>query len=258
MAGIDPDTGETVQIDRVSNDLESIRQVFGGFSGPIGGVMESGTNAWAMYRTLEPYFEKLVVADPAALWNRKTDRGAKTDRRDAMRMALMLYRNEIEALYVPDEKTQDLRVLVRAKVRASRWVIRLSNEMGTVLRSWGYVKKKSLLTKAGAELISNAALPTHSARIMQLWNEMLIKAQEIEDELEKTVAEEAAKDEACRLLETMPGVGPFTAMMVRAEIGNIRRFKSAEHLISYTGYAPRVFQSGENCYYGKLSKRSNS
>jgi transposase len=91
-------------------------------------------------------------------------------------------------------------------------------------------------------------LLSHSARVLQLWNELLTKAQEIEDELEKAIAKEAAKDDMCRLLETMPGVGPFTALMVRAEIGDIRRFSKPEQLISYAGYAPKVFQSGEKCH----------
>jgi transposase len=68
-----------------------------------------------MYRELRPLFHELTVADPAKLWNRRTDRGAKTDRRDALRMAEMLYRGEIKGIYVPDERTQDLRVLVRGK-----------------------------------------------------------------------------------------------------------------------------------------------
>jgi hypothetical protein len=157
IAGINPDTGETIQMDRVSNDIKGVEQAFEKLEGPIAGVMESGTNAWAMYRILEPYFEKLVVADPATLWNRKTDRGAKTDRRDAMRMALMLYRDEIQALYVPDEKTQDLRILVRAKVRASRWVTKLVNEMGTVLHSWGYVTERRERIREQIPFQSNTA-----------------------------------------------------------------------------------------------------
>jgi transposase len=86
---------------------------------------------------------------------------------------------------------------------------------------------------------------------------MLDKAQEIERELEQAVKEEAAVEPECAVLQTMPSVGPFTALLVRAEVGDIRRFRSASALVSYAGWAPRVYQSGEKCSYGKLGPWGN-
>lgn len=257
VAGFDPETGEAVRIDRMPNDGESLREILGGLKGPLYGVMESGTNSWAMYRKLLPYFETLAVAEPAKLWNRQTDRGAKTDRRDAMRMAEKLYRGEIKPLYIPDERTQDLRVLVRGKIRASRWVTRLANEIGSLLRSWGYVGERSLLSKSGKARIGQAELPTHSARVLVLWKEMLDKAQEIEDELQKAIEEEAAEDSDCEILQSIPNVGAFTALLVRAEIGDIQRFGKPGSLVSYVGLSPRTFQSGEACHHGRLGNWGN-
>jgi len=48
----------------------------------------------------------------------------------------------------------------------------------------------------------------------------------------------------------MPNVGAFTALLVRAEIGDIQRFSKPSCLVSYCGLSPRTFQSGERCYYG--------
>ena len=101
IAGFEPATGEIIERDRVPNDPGSLRELFGGLPGPLHGVMESGLNSWAIYRDLRPLFETLSVADPAKLWDRRKDRKAKTDRNDALRMAQMLYRGEIEGLYIP-------------------------------------------------------------------------------------------------------------------------------------------------------------
>lgn len=257
LRGFDPETGEIVERARISNEPEAMAAVLSELPGPLHGVMEAGTNAWAMYRALEPFFARLMIADPAQLWDRKRDRGAKTDRRDALRMAQKLHRGEIKGIYVPDEHTQDLRVLVRGKVRATRWVTKLVNEIGSLLRSWGYVESKSLLSKRGRDRLDTAQLPGHSARVLELWREMLEKAQEIEAELEGAIKEEAEHDAVCAQLRTMPSVGPFTALAVRAEIGDIGRFPSSAALISYAGLAPRVFQSGEHCRYGPLGHRGN-
>ena len=71
MVGFDPESGETVRLDRVSNDAETVRTALSGLRGPLHGVMEAGTSSWAMYREIFPHFEELVVADPAKLWDRR-------------------------------------------------------------------------------------------------------------------------------------------------------------------------------------------
>ena len=258
VRGFDPESGEIVELDRVSNEPEQLAAAFGELPGPLYGVMETGTNSWAMYRELEPFFAQLAIVNPAQLWDRRRDRSAKTDRRDAFRMAQKLYRGEIKGIYVPDDHTQDLRVLVRGKVRATRWVTKLVLEIGCLLRSWGYVGSGSLLSKKGKGELEAAQLPGHSGRVLSLWREMLEKAQENQQELEAAIKKEAEADPVCKQLQTMPSVGPFTALAVRAEIGDIRRFPSSAALISYAGLAPRVFQSGEHCHYGSIGHGGNS
>jgi transposase len=174
-----------------------------------------------------------------------------------MRLAEQLCWGQLRGIYIPDERIQDLRMLVRGKVRATRWVTKLTNEMGSLLRAWGYVGSRSLLSKRGVARLEEAELPPHSARVLALTRQLWELAQRIERELEQAVAEEAAADEQCQLLLSMPEVGPFTALLVRAEVGDIDRFQSGEQLASYAGLTPRVLQSGERCHYGKLTKRGN-
>jgi len=259
IKGFDPETGDLVEIKKQSNDEDSLRERFGSFAGPLHGVMESGTNSWAVYRILEPYFERLIVVDPATVWCKDVRRGAKTDGRDASGLALKMQRGELVPLYVPDVQTQDMRALGRAKINASRHVTKIVNEIGSQMRSWGIIVECSLLSVKGQTLIeeSKGKLPEFSLKVLEMWLEMLKKAQETEAELEKMVAAQAAKDEDCRLLMTIPGVGPLTALVVRAEIGDILRFGSAEQLVNYCGLCPSVKQSADKIYYGKLNRFCN-
>jgi transposase len=259
VKGFDPETGDLIEIKKQSNDEESFRETFGALASPLYGVMESGTNSWAVYRILEPYFEKLIVVDPASVWGKVVRRGAKTDGRDAMTLAIKMQRGELEALYVPDVQTQDKRALGRAKINASRHVTKTINEIGSLLRSWGIVVDCSLLSEKGKKLIEElkSRLPEHSLMVLEMWLEMLNVIQKSEDKLEETVKAEAAKDEVCQLLMSIPGVGALTSFVVRAEIGDINRFGSAEQLVSYCGLSPTVSQSSDSIYYGKLNKFAN-
>lgn len=50
--------------------------------------------------------------------------------------------------------------------------------------------------------------------------------------------------EDVRLLMTIPGVGLYSALMIKAEIGDVSRFPEALHLCSYAGLVPSERSSG--------------
>jgi len=168
IEGFDPDTGETVSFPRVENHLEALSEVFSTLEGPIHAAMEIGTNAWAMYWTLQQLVDHLMVVDTLETWGKTGRRGAKTDKRDAKGLAQKLYEGKLKALYVPDKLTQDYRCLIRARVSTTRRVTALVNEVGAVLRSWGIVVECSLLTDKGRMLIekSREGLPANSLLVL--------------------------------------------------------------------------------------------
>ncbi len=49
---------------------------------------------------------------------------------------------------------------------------------------------------------------------------------------------------AVNLLSTIPGIGPYRALLIATETEPITRFPSPAHLVSYAGLAPRSSQSG--------------
>jgi transposase len=57
-----------------------------------------------------------------------------------------------------------------------------------------------------------------------------------------------------RWLVSVPGIGPYSALVVLAEIGDIRRFASKRQLYSYAGLVPRVRDSGERRRRGKITR----
>jgi hypothetical protein len=59
------------------------------------------------------------------------------------------------------------------------------------------------------------------------------------------------------LLQTIPGVGPVTALTWALEIGDPKRFPSASHAVSYCGLVAGRQQSGEREYRQPLSKQRN-
>ncbi|MDA3854744.1 MAG: transposase [Candidatus Woesearchaeota archaeon] len=47
---------------------------------------------------------------------------------------------------------------------------------------------------------------------------------------------------------TIPGVGPYLALVIYSEIGTIKRFESAKKLVMYSGLCPGIYQTGSTEY----------
>ena len=57
-----------------------------------------------------------------------------------------------------------------------------------------------------------------------------------------------------KVLTQLPGVGPFTALVILAEIGDVSRFGSARKLASWAGLTPAVRGSDRVAHYGHIWK----
>ena len=60
-----------------------------------------------------------------------------------------------------------------------------------------------------------------------------------------------------RRLCTIPGIGPFIAIVLVLELGDIARFAHAKQVASYVGLAPRVRASADRTRTGHISKEGN-
>lgn len=220
--------------------------------------METGTNAMAMYRRLAPYFVQLSIVAPNKVWDRQQNTSAKTDHRDAWGLAERLADGKLTPLFVPTDDLRAWRTLGRARVQTTQDITRQTNRLYALARGWGYLDEKKLLTKGGRAWLETVTLPDQAQQVLEESLTSLEALQAREDAYEQLLGQLVQDDPIGQLLLTIPYVGPFTAFIVRAEIREITRFASADKLIAYAGLAPRVFQSGDRCRYGALTKAGNA
>ena len=70
----------------------------------------------------------------------------------------------------------------------------------------------------------------------------------------KTAKELASKDDVARRLQTMPGVGPLTALAVETFAPEMSTFKGGRNFAAWLGLVPRQFSSGGREKLGRISK----
>ncbi|PZX47632.1 transposase IS116/IS110/IS902 family protein [Cereibacter changlensis] len=68
----------------------------------------------------------------------------------------------------------------------------------------------------------------------------------------------AAETDTARRLQTMPGVGPLTALAVEAFAPDMAQFKSGRDFAAWLGLVPRQRSSGGKARLGRISKAGQS
>lgn len=95
-----------------------------------------------------------------------------------------------------------------------------------------------------------------SLTMLLSWIEQLLsEIKNIDRQIEKYLKKSNTK------LTTIPGVGPFVAATVLAEVGDIKRFggkDGAEKLVAFAGLDPKIRQSGKMKGKTKMSKRGST
>jgi transposase len=164
----------------------------------------------------------------------------KTDENDAYTLALLLRTGMMYESRVLGEETKKLRALVRERsffVR-ERATIKCRLE-GIVTREGRHLIEGSLSSKKGTENILATNVEewkTHVGVIEDLTKHINI--------LEKTLVAKAREMPICKLLQTIPGVGPITALTISGEVGDFGNFKRPEQLAAFAGLVPTERSSG--------------
>lgn len=148
--------------------------------------------------------------------------------------------------------------IISGRIQTTQDITQLTNRLYALVRGWGYLESKKLLTKTGRAWLETVQLPAHAHQVLTESLHTLASLQERETAYEKLLCGLIQADPIGQILLTIPYVGPFTAFILRAEIGEITRFASANKLIAYSGLIPRVLQTGNTCRFGPLTKHGNA
>jgi transposase len=78
-------------------------------------------------------------------------------------------------------------------------------------------------------------------------------------ELEGAIVVHARQDATAHRLATIPGIGPITASLITATVGDtIGSLKSARHFAAWLGLVPRQHSTGGKTRLGRITKAGNS
>ena len=223
-------------------------------------VLEATTNTWAVYRIISKYTPDVTISNPLrtkAIAQAKI----KTDKVDSFVLAKLLHAGFIPSVWVPDETTLKLRRLVSNHESLVRRRTKTKNRIHSVLHQ-NLIQHPytNLFGKSGMAWLKQTLETLPEFDRQQIECELRLLSH-IEKELEcdkKHLAKESYPDERVRLLMTIPGVDFTVALCLISAIGDVSRFPEPDKLASYVGVVPRVRQSANHCYTGRITKQGRS
>ncbi len=153
---------------------------------------------------------------------------------------------------------RQLRALLRHRAQLVRLRTLLRHRIHAVLADHGQDRPAGCWSGPGRAWLASLLLPAVSREVIEDDLAMIGALQVPIDRLDLEVRQRARSDPRVKVLTRLPGVGPFTALVILAETGDITRFASARKLASWAGLTPTVRGSDRTVRHGHISKMGSA
>ena len=116
----------------------------------------------------------------------------------------------------------------------------VKSKIKTYLLREGQSYPKNLWTKKMLQDFKNKNQDQNTTNLLNVYDTIHAEEQEAKTRIDKI----SRNNNQTNLLMSLPGIAEYSSLFIMAEIGDIRRFKTPQHLISYCGLCPGIYQSG--------------
>lgn len=256
VAHVENESGEKLLSQKYPNSLESVRDLTGMF--PSSKVVVEATRNWMWFvRAVRNNGCEITMAHPfrtKAIASAKV----KTDSVDAGTLCQLLRANLIPPSYIASETEVDDRELSRGRINLVHDKTLLKNRVRAILGKENLnFGGSDLFGKGGRIWLGLQSLSQCKRLMVETYLSLMDQLAARLKEIDGVIKQKGSGNPQASLLCTIPGIGSSTAFLLASEIGNIDRFASSKKFASYFGLTPRLSQSGNHAYYGRITKVGN-
>ncbi len=260
-------SGEVRSLGTMPNRLESLRRLAAKLQpwDTVRVCYEAGPCGYVLYWQLTALGLRCEVVAPTLVPIKVGDR-VKTDRRDAARLARSYRAGDLTPVWVPDAEHEALRDLVRAREAAKRDQLRARHRLLKFLlrqgqrppgrtKAWTVAHRQWLATVHFERFAQEATFVDYLEEI----DHATARVRRLEQALDTAV--ERAPERLRTLvaaLQALRGIRRLAATTLVSELGSVRRFAKARHLMGYSGLVSREASSGARVRRGAITKTGNA
>ncbi|MFQ6082929.1 MAG: IS110 family transposase [Candidatus Aminicenantia bacterium] len=219
-------------------------------------VIEATCNWYYFYETVEDRFP-VTLAHPLKTKAIASAR-IKNDKIDSHILAQLLRAALIPPAYIPSREARDIKEILRYRCCLVFTRTSLKNRVHAILSKNGLnCSYSDVFGKKACKWLLELKLRECYRRELEGYVRLANALNEEITKIEQVIDKEAEKTTEAVLLDTIPGIGKFSALLISAEIGEIARFPSANKLCSYAGLVPSMRVSGDRVKKGSITKQGS-
>jgi transposase len=253
-------TGTRLRQGQVASDAASLQEFFHGLQNlglektSIQVAVEACPFWCAFVDVVEPLVGRVALVHPAkvkAIAHAKL----KNDRIDSQTLAHLLRTDLLPEAWKADRPTRELRELLRMRMALGSDRTRYKNQIHAVLHRHGQrVPVSDLFGRQGQQWLRTLALRPIARQNVDMALRMITQANTEIHSLDQQLQQLAKNDPDARNLMSIPGIGAYSALMLKAEIGDIRRFPNKKGLFQYAGLVPVLRESAGHVRTGSITR----
>jgi len=266
VAIAEPD-GEVRSLGTIANRAESIRKLVKklGSVEQLKACYEAGPTGYVLYWQLAELGVACEVIAPTLVPMKAGDR-VKTDRRDAERLARSYRSGDLTAVWVPDEGSESLRDLVRAREaakqdqlrarhRLSKFLLRMGQRPAVGMKAWTAPYMAWVRQVHFTQVAREATMLDYLHEV----DHMAARVKRLEQAITEAIKlATPAVQEVVKGLQALRGIAEISAVTIMAELGSITRFDTPRQLMGYSGAVPSENSSGKRTQRGSITKTGNA
>lgn len=251
---------EVPAVERIPNDEESVRRLIGklGDRRFLSVCYEAGPSGYELHRLITSMGVACQVIAPSLIPKGASDR-VKTDRRDAVRLALALRAGMLTAVRVPSPAEEAVRDMVRARGDLMDDRKRMQQRLNALLlrhgRTWRGGAKWTLAHRlwVDQQRFDEPALQEAVDAYRGGLEAREAELRAAEARLSAWAGREPLAAGVARL-SAYRGIAELTALTLAAEVVDWHRFPTARAFMGFTGLIPSEYSSGSRTRRGSITK----
>ena len=249
--------GQVLKEGKVFNEENEILLFFKDFKTPIEAAVEATYNWYWLVDLLEEMGIEVNLANPyktKIIGESKT----KTDKIDARALANLLRMNYLPTCYIADKMIRDNREYLRNRIFLVQMQTAVKNRIHCLLDKHNIPSSQTdLFGKRGLEFLKTLSFQEKTQKALEALLETFESLHGQIHQMNKDIKLSSRENETAQILETIPGIGPLSALMLIYEIGDFHRFPSVKKLVAYSGIFSSTYSSGGKTHHGPITKQGN-
>jgi transposase len=222
--------------------------------------MEATRNWTVMYDLLEELVGEVHLAHPLKV-KAIAEARIKTDKIDSEVLAHLLRCDLLPEAHVPSPAARTVRNALRQRMFFVRVRTMLKHRIrGLIDRHPELATSqptKDIFCKEGLAWLETIPVSGEDRRLLREELELYRELEERIRQSDRLVEELGRGDGRVELLQTIPGIGKFFALLIAHEVDDVSRFSNEKKFFSYIGIVPSTYSSGGRTYHGRLTKQGN-